>query len=167
MTEAQQNQLVALLKQLKPGFLPYEIFEQIARLAALSIIEFVPLRMGNDGNVEVLLLEREADDPIWPGQVHTPGTVIRPGDTEGTMYKAFERIIHDELKDTEISDPYYVGSLLHESKRGTEHAQVYWVEVLSGPKVGKFYPASNLPVNLVDSQHKFIGQAVKSFQSRQ
>lgn len=164
MNSTDQKMLVRLLKQLEPGFLPYEIFEQVARLAALSIIEFVPLRTGKDGKVEVLLLERAPDDPIWPGMVHSPGTVIRPGDTEGTMYKAFERIVKDELNGTAISNPYYVGSLLHKSRRGTEHAQIYWVEVLGEPRVGTFYPVDELPDNLVESQPKFIKLAAKSYQ---
>ena len=113
--------------------------------------------------IEVLLLKREEDDPFWPGELHTPGTVIRPGDTEGAMYKAFERIIHDELRDTAMSAPYFVGSLLHKSRRGTEQAQIYWVEVEGEANVGEFYPAGNLPTNLVESQQKFIAQAVESY----
>ncbi|MDZ7786337.1 MAG: hypothetical protein U5L95_04425 [Candidatus Saccharibacteria bacterium] len=163
MKKTEENELVDLLKRLNPGFLPYPIFEQIARLTALSIIEFVPLRINKSQNIEVLLLDREGDDPIWPNKVHTPGTVIRPGDNEGNQYVAFERIVKDELKDTKISEPHFVGSLLHKSKRGTEHAQIYWVEVLGEPKNGSFFEANKLPETLISSQRKFINQAVKSF----
>lgn len=157
-----------LLHQLAPGFLPYEIFVEIARLAALSIIEFVPLRLTNSDTVEVLLLVRDEADPIWPGELHTPGTVIRPTDTEGNIYLAFERILSDELKNTAVSPPCFVGSILHKSKRGTEHAQIYWVEVMGQPKVGCFYPVDALPENLMKSQTKFIRQAVKNYrQSRE
>ena len=162
MTKEETNKLVELLKQIEPGFLNFDVFVQIARLVVLSIIEFVPLRIKGD-KIEVLLLSRGGDDPIWPNELHVPGTVIRPTDNENKIYMAFDRIINDELGGTKMSEPYFVGSILHKSKRGSEHAQVYWVEVLEKPKVGKFYPVDELPDNLIESQTKFIKQASKSF----
>jgi hypothetical protein len=162
-TLKKNDQLVKLLKELEPGFLPYDIFVEIARLVVLPIIEFVPLRMNKEGDVEVLLLSRGKDDPLWPDMLHTPGTVIRPTDREGEMYLAFERITKDELNATLVSRPYYVGSVFHGSKRGMEQSQVFWVEVLEEPKIGKFYSANKLPVQLIDSQQRFIEQAVKNF----
>lgn len=163
MTKEEENELVRLLKKLEPGFLPYEIFVQIARLAVLPIIEFVPLRLNNTGAAEVLLLSRSEDDPIWPGELHTPGTVVRPTDTEGQIYLAFERITKYELQGTEISQPYFVGSILHKSKRGTEQAQIFWVEVIGEPKTGTFYPVNELPPNTIGSQVAFIKQATESY----
>ena len=162
INKKEQQQLVDLLKQLEPGFLPYDIFVQIARLVVMPIIEFVPLRM-NGGNVEVLLLHRGKDDQIWPDEWHTPGTVIRATDNQAEIYKAFERIIKDELKNTKVTDGHFVGTIFHSSKRGMEHSQVFWVEVLGEPKAGKFYPTDNLPDSLMVSQRKFINQAVKNF----
>lgn len=165
MDTGKQKQLIKLLKELEPGFLPFGVFLEIARLAALSIIEFVPLRI-KDGRIEVLLLARNSNDPIWPGELHTPGTVIRSTDAEEKMFEAFDRILKDELGGTKASEPHYVGSMLHKSKRGTEQAQIYWIEVLEEPKVGTFYPVDDLPKNIMESQKKFIAQAVKSFQSK-
>jgi len=162
LSSEEEKQLVSLLKRLEPGFLAYDIFVQIARLVTLPILEFVPLREVN-GKVEVLLLHRGEDDPVWPGMEHTPGTVVRATDTEKDIYLAFERILNDELQSTAVSNPHFVGSVLHKSRRGTEHAQVYWVEVVDEPKVGKFYPANDLPKNIVESQPRFIRAAVKSF----
>lgn len=164
LNKDEEKQLVELLSKLEPGFLPYGIFVQIARLVVMPIIEFVPLRL-NKGSVEVLLLHRGKDDPIWPDEWHTPGTVIRATDNQADIYKAFERIIKDELRGTQVSNGHFVGTILHPSKRGVEHAQIFWVEVLGEPAVGEFYPADNLPVSLIESQRKFIGQAVKSFSS--
>lgn len=158
------QQTADLLKQFEPGFLPYPVFEQIARLIALPILEFIPLRE-RDGRIEVLLIERAADDPFWPGMFHTPGTVIRATDaeTDSENWPAFQRILHDELKDTKVSEPYYVGSLLHKSKRGVEQAQLYWVEVRGDPAVGTFYDVESLPEGLIDSQLAFIRAAAESF----
>jgi hypothetical protein len=161
----QDDQTVAdLLKTYQPGFLPYPVFEQIARLVALPIIEFIPLRM-RDGEVEVLLIARPEDDPLWPGLLHTPGTVIRATDLHDGQdnWPAFKRIVDDELQHTEIGNPHYVGSIFHQSKRGAEQAQLYWVEVRGEPHVGTFYPADKLPDDLIESQKTFINEAVRHF----
>ncbi len=163
MDKTKEKLLVELLAGLKPGFLPYDVFVQIARLVALPIIEFVPLRINGTGKVEILLLHRGKDDPIWPDAWHVPGTVIRATDNEGKIYMAFDRILKDELGGTETGDPYYVGSILHKSKRGTEQAQVFWVEILGEPNEGKFYSADKLPNSLIKSQISFISKAIDSF----
>lgn len=67
--------------------------------------------------------------------------------------------------DTKISRPMYVGSIFHESKRGAEQAQLYWVEVEGEPMVGSFYPINNLPTDLMESQRLFIQQAAQHFSS--
>jgi hypothetical protein len=162
MNDTDIQQLTALLRKLEPGFLPFDIFIEIARLTVLPIIEFVPLRM-QDGEVEVLLLPRSNDDKFWPGQLHTPGTVIRATDTDEGTHMAFDRIIKDELKDTELGAPYYVGSSLNKSKRGMEQLQIFWVEVKGESQTGAFYKASELPELLMESQRGFIEQAVKSY----
>jgi hypothetical protein len=164
INEQELKQVAQLLEKLEPGFLPYDIFVQIARLTVLSIIEFVPIRLSSEGKVEVLLLSRGSNDAIWPDELHTPGTVIRPTDTEGKMYLAFDRIINDELEGVKTSTPHYVGSNLHKSKRGMEQAQVFWIEVLEEPSVGSFYEADQLPELVMKSQVNFIKQAVKNFQ---
>lgn len=165
VTKTEIAELTRLLKKLEPGFLPLDIFMEIARLAVLPIIEFVPLRVNKNGEVEVLLLSRDADDPLWPNELHVPGTVIRPTDTEGKIYRAFERILDDELKGTKTTPPHYVGSNLHKSKRGMEQAQIYWIEVTAEPNVGEFYPVFRLPTNVMESQLNFIKLAAKSYET--
>lgn len=166
MDDEKVKEAAELLSKLEPGFLPYPVFEQVARLVALPILEFIPLRR-SDGSTEVLLLERPVDDPLWPGALHTPGTVIRATDLhtgERENWLAFERILRDELKGTAVGRPNYVGSILHQSKRGVEQAQLYWVEVTGEPKVGTFFPADRLPERLIASQQKFIAEAVRHFE---
>lgn len=156
-----------LLAQLEPGFLPYPIFEQVARLVVLPILEFIPLRR-RDGAIEVLLIAREADDPFWPGMLHTPGTVVRATDlneSAETNWPAFERIIQDELKGTTVGSPQYVGSQFRRSKRGIEQAQLYWVEVIGEPKIGSFYAIDKLPADLIEAQRGFIEEAVRHYKT--
>lgn len=156
-------QLVELLDKLEPGFLPYEVFMAIARLVALPIIEVIPLKGNDDGSVSVLLLERRRDKDLWAGMVHTPGTVIRAGDSEET---AFERITNDELNGTKVSKPVFVENVIHKSKRGNEVARIYYVEILEEPRKGKLYDVNDLPDNLILEQKKFIELAVKKFQAK-
>lgn len=168
MDDADIRQTAEQLKKLPAGFVPYPIFEQIARIVALPILEIIPLRRADDGRTEVLLIERAADDPLWPGALHTPGTVIRATDVHTgetpQNWQALERVLRDELMDTKVGPPQYVGSLLHESKRGVEQAQLYWVEVLDEtPKAGAFYDVNDLPAKLIDSQTRFIQLAAQKF----
>lgn len=167
MSEEEIQVTANFLKKLQPGFLPYPIFEQIARLVALPIVEFVPLRKNNDKN-EVLLIERPADDALWPGMLHTPGTVIRATDLHKggeENWEAFRRILDDELQGTKVGSPHYVGSIFHQSKRGAEQAQLYWVEVQGEPNVGTFYDVNKLPGSLIESQLAFIREASRHYKN--
>ncbi len=161
------KQVATLLAKLQPGFLPYPIFEQIARIVALPIIEFIPLRFNHDKQVEVLLIRRTDTDPLFAGLMHTPGTVVRADDEskgEVHAHTAFERLLNGELAGMAVSDPAYVGSIFHTSKRGVEQAQLFWVEVLEqNPAIGEFWPVDNLPDNLIDSQRNFIVRSAEHF----
>jgi len=165
MTPDEIKQTASLLGKLTPGFLPLPIFEQIARIVALPIVELIPLQKQGE-EVSVLLLQRPPDDPLWAGMWHTPGTVLRATDlytSDDTYWSPFRRLVHDELKDTQIGKPFFVGSMLHESKRGVEQAQIYWTEVVGEPKAGTLFASSQLPENVIASQRTFIEEAVASF----
>lgn len=155
----QIDQTSHLLSQFEPGFLPYPIFVEIARLCALPIVEIVPFRR-NGATIDILLLDRGSDDPLFPNQLHTPGTVVRATDTEQT---AIDRILETELGGTLTTSPVLVAYVLHKSKRGSESARVFWVEVLEEPRKGKFYTSENLPDALMESQRDFIQTALASY----
>lgn len=168
MDNEDTNQIAEKLAKLEAGFLPYPIFDQIARLVALPIVEFVPLRT-RDGKTQVLLIERDKTDNHFAGELHTPGTVIRATDLEkdsGGNWKTFSRILHDELLDTPVGQPHYAGSIFHKSKRGAEQAQIYWIEVTGEPFVGKFYNSDDLPESLIESQTKFIKVATTHYEAK-
>ncbi len=169
LTKKEVIELAELLKKLEPGFLPYQVFEQVARIVALPVVEFIPLRQSPDGSVEVLLIDRGPADPLWPNMLHTPGTIVRADDLHKGLshgWQAFERIMRDELKDTKVGEPQYFGSIFHDSKRGSEQAQLYWIEVIGEPRVGRFYDVDELPGSLIDSQSAFIAQAAKDFAAK-
>lgn len=162
MNDQEINQVANLLAKAQPGYLPPPIFHQITRLVATPIVEVVPLRTHEGNKVEVLLLERPSDDPVWPNMLHTPGTVIRATDS---LESALRRILEDELGGIAISDPQFVDNIIHHSGRGLEVSQIYWVEVADSKSAEQFYDISELPNTLVESQRDFISQAVKNYKS--
>jgi hypothetical protein len=153
-----------LLSRLTPGQLPPEIFLEFARLIVTPVLEVVPLRSNQSGQIEVLLIMRDDSDPIWGGKLHTPGTIIRASDQAASdQGDAFNRILEGELESVATGYPVYVTSILHKVKRGTEQALVYWVELIGEPTVGQFFDVNQLPDSLVDTQVEFIKEAVVSF----
>mgnify|MGYP003595614565 CR=1 FL=1 len=161
LSDNEKQLLVALLQRLPEGFVPYEIFEQFARILALPIVEVVPVRSVNN-SVQVLLLSRGPDDPIWPNQLHTPGTVVRATD-ERQPAAIHSRITQEELAGTQLGELHLASNILHRSKRGVEQAQIYWAEVTGEPKAGEFFDAKDLPQGLMDSQREFIARAVQNY----
>lgn len=162
MTATQNEILEAanILKKMVPGTLPQPLFIEITRIAATPIVEIVPLRKNQQGEIEILLTKRDTNDPTWPGMYHTPGTVVRPSDTEGSYKDSFDRILAGELKNTPTTSPIFVTNYLHKVKRGMESSLIYWVEVTGKPLVGEFFNSNNLPVNLIDTQIDFINIAI-------
>lgn len=166
LSEDEIRSIVDGLSKLNPGFLPFDIFRQFTRLGVTPILEVVPLRKNSQGNTDILLLARPVDDPVWPSQLHIPGTVIRATDTPGSFETAFKRIFDEELKGTEPSAPVFVQNIFHHSGRGMETSHVYWAEVRGEPAAGSFYSAALLPENIVTSQLDFIPQAVAAYENR-
>ncbi len=144
--------------------LPFDIFHQVARLVATPIIEVVPLRT-NAGKTEILLLRREVDDPVWPNQLHVPGTVVRASDTPGSFNDPLKRVLSKELHGVPTSALTFVKNILHHSGRGMEASQIFWVEVQGEAIEGAFYDANELPGDIVRSQLDFIPDAIAHFKS--
>jgi hypothetical protein len=156
--------LAAALKHLQPGYLPLSIFLQVARLTATPIIEIVPVR-AEGHSVQVLMLRRPPDDPVWPSLLHTPGTVIRA--TDACIQEGIDRILEDELPGTRVGTPVFVETLIHQSARGTEVAQIYWAEVHGKISAGEFCNVEDMPEDdIVSSQVEFIKRAVDHYINR-
>lgn len=163
-TEQEIHDAAQTLARLPASFLPYEIFVQIARLAVMSILEVVPLRIYR-GHVQVLMIKRPADDKFWANLWHTPGSVVRPDDGDGAFTGTFARIHRDELASVPLADgPHYVHSELRTSNRGVENARIFYVEVVGEPPVGTFYDIDHLPDDMITSQRGFINLAAQQFQ---
>ncbi|HSX36314.1 MAG TPA: hypothetical protein VLH84_05275 [Patescibacteria group bacterium] len=160
MTDKEKTELIRLLGMCEPGALPEEVFIAFARLTVLPAIEFVPLRY-NEGHIEVLLIERPASDPIWPGMLHTPGTVLRSNDK--TAQDAFDRLLHEELiVDGKYTMTFNGWSFVH-IKRGAGVTLEYIIQLAQQPLHGKYYPYDKLPNNFIEDQQDMVGRAVETF----
>jgi hypothetical protein len=150
VTDDEIQQAAKILRKLEPGYLPFPIFIEAARLVTFSIVELLPYRRNANGTVEVLLLRREEDDTLWPNMWHNPGAVIRP--TDVSVEEVIDRIFVEELGTQRVGHTIeYLGSLHHRTRRGAEHASVYAVEIKSQPPCGTFFPLNQLPPDTIES----------------
>jgi len=154
-------ELAAQLNRYEPGFLPEPLFVSIARLAVLTAIEFIPLRRTTDGTIQVLLFERPDTDPVWPGMLHTPGTVVRPSDV--TLEDGFERLFKDELGNQQSNAPVYIGTDLIHHKRGSTVTLEYLLQVDQSLGGGQFYDVENIPNRFIPEQRSMVKRAVERF----
>lgn len=159
------DRLTNMLSALEPGELPVPVFFQIARLMVVPTVELVPLRM-IDGKAHVLMLQREASDPIWPGQWHTPGRVLRIGEMDGDrgLSLVFSRLLERELDGVRLAEPVFVCCEFRRVQRGPEFTAVHLVEVLDDhPNRGTFFPLDDLPESVIDHQLAMIHKAGKHY----
>jgi len=157
LSDKEISLLVELLNKCEPGNLSPEVFEAVARIAVYPAVEFIPLRK-KEGRIEVLLLERSADDLIWPSMLHTPGTILRP--TDNTMEAAFSRLFSDELSGLSTKTPVFIGAHLSRNSRGACILLEHIVEVISEPLDGAFYDVENLPSQFISEQVASLRRAV-------
>lgn len=162
-TDQEISDITKLLEKLNAGFLPYPIFQEVARLVVMPIIDIVPVRHTESGSVEVLLTQREADDPFWPGMWHNPGTVVRASDKDPGYADAFRRVFIDELGLDDVQEPHFVTGFLHQTRRGSESTRVYWVELHGTPRVGDYFDITRLPKETIESHIGLIGLAAQAF----
>lgn len=160
MTDAEIQQLKSLLSKCLPGKLPEEIFISLARLSVLPAIEFVSLHAAESG-IEVLLLPRPKNDPIWPNMLHTPGTILRP--TDKSFQDAFDRLLKTEIGVIGSHELIYIGFSFGHGARGTGVGFEYIVKLDQLPQHGSYYQKTDLPNNFIAEQKGLINRAVKKF----
>lgn len=167
-TPEQIEQAASVLRSLSPGFLPKELFLEIARLTPTATIELAPVRRGPSDSVEIYLTQRPDDDPHWPGQWHIPGTVLRSTDVADDFTSGFERVLKDELSQQvePIGPPTYVGLKFWDVARGREVDHVHYIEVDQGSvqtEGGAFFPSDDLPDNLIEHHRSMIAEILAAY----
>jgi hypothetical protein len=166
LTDAEIRQTSDMLSKLEPGLLPFSIFVEVARLSVMPIIDVVPVRIGQGGGIEVLLIQREPGDLYWPNMWHNPGTVIRATDVDPNYREALMRIFQGELGISELLECHFVSAFLHATKRGTESTRVYWTELSEQPKMGTFFDIDELPEEMIESHVELIRMAALAYRQQ-
>lgn len=153
------------LSELQEGFLPTEIFNQVARLVVLPFVELIIFSPLSD--LSVLLTKREEGDKFWPGMWHVPGTVLRttdltkPGDN---FDKAVYRILNEELGGQMVANLRFHSHFFHRITRGVGLSLVHYARAVNHPTVGQYFHVDQLPDNIVPEQRAFIQNVVRTKQ---
>ncbi len=149
-----------VLGRLEPGFLPIEIFSQIARLVRLPTVDVIPVRWERS-TLQIGILQRDAKDLWWGSGWHLPGTILQSRDTLET---AFRRLLEEEILVQHSDPPVFQGFVLHQTKRGAEIVLLHSLEhcVLHHASKIQWVPVDTLPVTFVPSEKTVVEKLKQS-----
>jgi len=146
--------VVEFLKRIEPGHYDYELWREMVRLNTLSTVELVPLRVTDQGRIQVLLTQRPKGD-LWEYLWHIPGSVMYATDKiehEHDYRDAFMRIYGDggEIGGGVqiVGEPTYVDTHRRMTLRGPEHSAITCVEVRGDTTTGQFVDMDGFPGNV-------------------
>jgi hypothetical protein len=135
-------------------------FEALCRLTVSTAFEAVPLRETTDGTIEVYMTLRPEDESAYGGQWHCAGSVMRPKDTDSTVFERLEREVGGKLVNRR-----FVGIFDNPGEaRGHFRSEVY-ICVFDGDNgAGRWFAINNLPDRTV-AHHRdsIIPMAVRFF----
>jgi hypothetical protein len=149
------------------GRLPRELFYAASLVVPRLTVELAILSFDKK---QVLLTDREDDDPHFTGMSHLPGVMMVPADvTQGRYNDAVDnaavRAI-DELEGTHIDSlfrltPKWVNPVPREGPRGVEVPIIYGAILFDEePAVGKMFDIDDLPESIYE-HHPPIIKAVQ------
>lgn len=128
------------------------LFDQVARHSISCAFEAVALRRRADGQLEIYLRQRAADDTAYPNQWHCPGSVRRP-------YEKWDhvaaRLSRGEFK-ADIVDIRKVGEIPTNEARGSFISFVFLVGLVGDTDPTKWFPVDDLPQVTVDIHVQMI-----------
>lgn len=168
---------VAILDKWEGGPISDQLFTVLAGMLPQPVIEMNILRRNPVGGyLEVLLIERPDDDPVWPGMVHTPGTALRRSDfdhPQGALVPAFARLrgLGGEAG-LQFAEPVFVTVLNRTSRRGADVGQIFWTTVEGDPELrsGAYWVSVDGldgVTNLIENHAYHIGLAVAAYHAAQ
>jgi hypothetical protein len=137
------------------GWLPEGYWLPVIKLMPTTSIELLVIK-GSADDRQILLLRRPSTDPIWPNQLHFPGTVLRNGDTEES---ALARDAKEIGLDQFPSAPTFGGyDICHTDRCYNTALYFIFDNPQFTPTVGEFYPLNNLPKDMIQYQ---VGQLTR------
>ena len=156
----EEQTLIGLLGKVTPQTMTAGVFNAVAKLFRLPAIELVCFRKGTDDQIEVLLSKRPDDDPLFPGQWHSAGTIARL--TDATEMHSLDRLAKTELGIlglTMRTSPRLAGPCYSCHARGGEVHLIYvmWLDILEPiPAHHQFFPVNNLPEPFMEHHREVI-----------
>lgn len=155
------NRLVSKLFEHKQedGRFPKEIFYSSAKLFGESCLELCVFR-DLLGFLEVFLYRRPQNDPFWPSFLHIPGVRKLTTDTDVIVS---ERVVDELPFYVETNNMYYVNSRIFSTRRGTEFSDSRMVACNETGFDEFFYPARDLPHNLIEHHYMIIDDAINLY----
>ena len=164
LTESDIDQVVAVLDKIDPQSpLPQKLFYAIMRIISNPVIEIVPWRVNpQTGQKEILFTRRTANDPTWPGKLHTPGVIVRPSDGDDYT-NCIKRIARDELGKAEWEKLSYLLITMGGDVRGHGMGVAFAMKISSSmdmSKYGEWSPLGEFPDNCIQKQIPWLKKAV-------
>jgi hypothetical protein len=148
------------------GRYPTPIFFAVCETALLPTVELVITKPGTD---QVLMTQREEDDPYFPaGMWHIPGKMTAKEDMEGMYRDALDNAAlraRDELEGTRITSlvpltPQWLYQPPRVSARGPEISFFYGAYLIDDePKVGQMFEVDELPEPMLPNHIDIVARA--------
>lgn len=130
-------------------------FDRMMRIVPSIAVEAVALRWSTRGKAEIFLTQRAADES-YAGLWHTPGSLLRNGETPED---AFVRLEEREFQ-VPIASKTFVTDVYWDEPRGWIDSRVYVVELADDPTTlqtskyqGKWFSVDALPEHTIP-EHK-------------
>jgi len=169
------EKVISILSKWTGGYLSDRLFIKLAGITPQAGIVVIIFRQNQKGEIEVLLVPRPDNDPLWPEMLNLPGKMFRAADynrkDDLPVNGPLERIQKDELKIKFSKEPEFVGVSLHKDDRGPLVVLVYLSEVdnnLELPKGRMWCSINNLEKvnNLVQTELIPINIALNYYQNK-
>ncbi len=143
---------VALLKRIKPGFLPEPLFNEMQRINHCVAVELLFIKNG-----KILLEKRPPNDRFWPNMYHIPGTMVKGNED---VEQALRRLLYQNLEEYEGNLEVTVNRCYDwNTKRGRIFHILFTVYGEVSPR-GKLFSMKKLPLNIID-YHKTLIEGLK------
>ena len=155
----QSNTDVALaLSKFEPDQIPLVVFNQIARLTVIPVIEIILV-----SGEKILLLKRPDNDIYWAGKFHLPGKILSLSDAKSP--DEYAQNIVAQLNPNIQGKLKFCGLKSYPTNRGAELAIIYMLRVNSFTNISHGYPTNiNDLVSLnIIAEHKNI---IESYATR-
>lgn len=167
------QELLKMLYEIDPTQ-PYgtELFDALARLTVSVAVEAVclrpePLNLTADPDgfqtrgVEVYLCRRSMTDTAYPGEWHCPGSVVRPGEEDASVFKR----LADREFGSNLESWRFVGKVNHvREERGHFLSLVYLCSLKDNENGrGQWFKTWNLPQKTVASHRHIIINLAEGF----